>query len=69
MHIKTDSHIVFRRNGLSKKQKLRLSKLEKDRLRKKHTEIYTVKKDFAVFPSPAGMSLTTLFLDGNMFPL
>jgi hypothetical protein len=31
--------------------------------------LYTVKKGFAVFPSPAGMSLTKLFLDGNMFPL
>ncbi len=30
---------------------------------------YTVKKGFAVFPSPAGMSLTKLYLDGNMFPL
>jgi hypothetical protein len=30
---------------------------------------YTVKKGFAVFPSPDGMSLTKLFLDGNMFPL
>ncbi len=29
----------------------------------------TVKKGFAVFPSPAGMSLTKLFIDGNMFPL
>ncbi len=29
----------------------------------------TVKKGFAVFPSPAGMSFTKLFLDGNMFPL
>ncbi len=28
-----------------------------------------LKKGFAVFPSPAGMSLTKLFLDGNMFPL
>jgi hypothetical protein len=27
------------------------------------------KKGFAVFPSPDGMSLTKLFLDGNMFPL
>jgi hypothetical protein len=32
-------------------------------------DICTVKKGFAVFPSPAGMSLTKLFLDGNMFPL
>jgi hypothetical protein len=31
--------------------------------------LYTVKKGFAVFPSPAGMSLTKLFLDGNTFPL
>jgi hypothetical protein len=30
---------------------------------------YTVKKGFADFPSPAGMSLTKLFLDGNIFPL
>jgi hypothetical protein len=30
---------------------------------------YTVKKGFAVFPSPAGMSLTKLFLYGNLFPL
>ncbi len=29
----------------------------------------TVKKCFAVFPSPDGMSLTKLFLDGNTFPL
>ncbi len=27
--------------------------------------IYTVKKRLAVFPSPAGMSLTKLSLDGN----
>ncbi len=26
---------------------------------------YTVKKRFAIFPSPAGMSLTKLSLDGN----
>ena len=31
--------------------------------------LYTVKKGFAVFPSPEGMSLTKLLLDGNMFPL
>jgi hypothetical protein len=31
-HIETDSHIVFCRSGLLKKQKLRQSKLEKDRL-------------------------------------
>jgi hypothetical protein len=43
---------------------------------RKHTQsqiliilLYTVKKGFAVFPSPAGMSLTKLFIDGNMFPL
>ncbi len=30
---------------------------------------YTVKNCFAVFPSPDGMSLTKLFIDGNMFPL
>jgi hypothetical protein len=31
--------------------------------------VYTVKKGFSVFPFPDGMSLTKLFLDGNMFPL
>jgi hypothetical protein len=38
-------------------------------LRKRIMAEYTVKKGFAVFPSPDGMSLTKLFLDGNMFPL
>jgi hypothetical protein len=30
--------------------------------------LYTVKKGIAIFPSPAGISLTKLSLSGNNFP-
>jgi hypothetical protein len=43
--------------------------LVKTPLQDRVTADYTVKKGFGVFPSPAGMSLTKLFLDANMFPL
>jgi hypothetical protein len=39
----------------------------KNCLRRRFVKVYTVKKSLAVFPSPAGMSLTKLSLDGKNF--